>query len=106
MTWAAILSADWSKDPRKREVYAASPAERRVARVQPPSAGWTVSSVLGAADRICSSHRAAVLVGFDAPLGVPASYWAALGRTGGWKPGKDADRARSGGNRPARSVAR
>lgn len=86
--WAAILCADWSKDPKKREVYVAWPAERRVGRVTPPSGGWTVSSVLLEADDICASGRSAVLVGFDAPLGVPASYWSALGRTGDWRPGK------------------
>lgn len=44
--WSVILCADWSKDRKKREVYAASPAERRVWRVTETAAGWSASAAV------------------------------------------------------------
>jgi hypothetical protein len=73
--WAAILCADWSKKPRRREVYAARIAERRVGRLAPPQGGWNLSRVLAAAERLRQELGGALLVGFDAPIGVPRSYW-------------------------------
>lgn len=68
-----MLCADWSKDPAKREVYAASVARRRVWRIKPPSGGWNVKTALDSASRL-RVGRSPVLVGFDAPIGVPASF--------------------------------
>lgn len=77
--WTAILCADWSKDRRKREVYAASPGERRVWRADPPASGWDVAEVLNAAARIRGCRRGPALIGFDAPIGVPRSFLEATG---------------------------
>ena len=76
--WSAILCADWSKQPTKREVYAAWPAERRVSRLLPPAGGWTVALVLAAAEGL-RALAGSVLVGFDAPIGVPESFLRAVG---------------------------
>lgn len=74
-TWSVILCADWSKEPgRKREVYAASPQTRRVWRLDPPAGGWDVAAVLRTAQRIRGGRRPPALVGFDAPIGLPASF--------------------------------
>jgi len=70
----AILCADWGKEPGKRAVYIADVATRSVRRIS--SRGWTVSDVLAEAQQ--NESRGSVLVTFDAPLGVPASYLAAL----------------------------
>ncbi len=78
--WSAILCADWSKKATKREVYAASPGQRRVGRLLPPAGGWTVGLVLAAAE-VSRARGGAALVGFDAPIGVPESYWRAVGGT-------------------------
>ncbi len=69
----AILCADWSKDVRKRAVYAADVGRRLVYRLN-SGAGWSVGAVLEQAKRWLSSGP--VLVAFDAPLGVPESYLA------------------------------
>jgi hypothetical protein len=71
--WSAVLCADWSKHPSKREVYAASVPRRRVWRVQPPVDGWTVHAVLNSAEQL-HEGGAPALVGFDAPIGLPASF--------------------------------
>jgi hypothetical protein len=70
---ANVLCADWSKSAAKREVYSASLAQRTVERVAPPPAGWTVATLLAEAEARTAAGR--VLVGFDAPIGVPSSYW-------------------------------
>jgi len=76
--WSAILCADWSKRAAKREVYAAWPAEKRVSRLWPPAGGWTVATVLAAAEGL-RARGGSVLVGFDAPIGAPASFLRAVG---------------------------
>ena len=75
--WTIVLCADWSKEAKKREVYCAWPAERRVAWL-PPTATWTMASVLAEARRHAVGSGGAALVGFDAPIGVPRSYWDVL----------------------------
>jgi hypothetical protein len=74
-----VLCADWSKDPKKREVYAASAAEKRIGRLQPPTGGWSVANVFLETERLRPAGGPPVLVGFDAPIGVPRSF---LDRTG------------------------
>ncbi len=77
---AAIFCADWGKEPHKRAVYVADVETRSVRRVL--SRGWTVARVLAEAKPWES--KGSVLVAFDAPLGVPASYLAAVASRPGW----------------------
>ena len=69
-----ILCADWGKESPKRAVYVADVSARLVRRVS--AKGWSVAGVLEEADRLSSTG--AVLATFDAPLGVPESYLAAV----------------------------
>ena len=71
---AVIVCADWSRDLASREVYAASPQERRVWRLEPPDRGWTVEAVVRDAQAAANSRRGVALIGFDAPIGVPSSF--------------------------------
>ena len=71
----AILCADWSKDQRKREVYAADVERREVRRLV---GSWTVAKVVEAARE--AAREGAALATFDAPIGVPVSYWEKLQR--------------------------
>lgn len=73
--WGTILTADWSKSVRGREVYRASVSSRTVSRRPPPGGAWTVGTLLEAAQ--AQSRHGRVLVGIDAPLGVPRAYWEA-----------------------------
>ena len=73
---AAILCADWGKESQKRAVYVADVTAQVVRRVS--ATGWSVVRVLEEAKRWTATG--AVLAPFDAPLGVPASYFAAFGR--------------------------
>lgn len=76
LTFEAIFCADWSGRPgRGREVYVARLSSREVRRVAPPEEGWTVATVLAAARAEGSGN---VLVGFDAPIGLPRSLARAL----------------------------
>lgn len=70
---SAILCADWSKSRRKREVYAADVARREVRRLAGP---WTAGGVIEAARKAAGGGSA--LATFDAPIGVPISYWQKL----------------------------
>jgi hypothetical protein len=84
--WTAMLCADWSGSSRKaREVYAAIPSARVIRRLEPPpppNGGWTVASVVHAAAAQWKDGR--ILIGFDAPIGMPRSLWNALqSRRGG-----------------------
>ena len=71
-----ILAADWGKLPKKRAIYEALVAERCVRRVTPHDAVTDVEALLSYA----ASLSEPTLVAFDAPLGVPASFLAALGQ--------------------------
>ncbi len=70
---SAILCADWSKDMRKREVYAADVEGREIHRL---AGTWTAASVIEAARKAAGDGSA--LATFDAPIGVPISYWQKL----------------------------
>ena len=75
----AILCADWSKDARKREVYLADVERREVRRLV---GTWTASAVIEAARR--AAGDGAALATFDAPIGVPTSYWQKLRQVPGF----------------------
>jgi hypothetical protein len=79
---SAILCADWGKDFPKRAIYVADVAARAVRRVS--ANGWSVAGVLEEAERWSSTGS--VLATFDAPLGVPESYLAALSRVSSGQP--------------------
>lgn len=81
-TLSAILCADWGKDVSKRAVYVADIESRVVRRLS--TASWSLAEVLNEAERWRATGS--VLATFDAPLGVPASYLAALGRLPGAQP--------------------
>jgi hypothetical protein len=69
----AILCADWSRERRKREVYLADTRRREVRRLEGP---WTAARVIEAAREAAGDDAA--LATFDAPIGVPISYWQKL----------------------------
>ncbi len=77
-----ILCADWSKETRRRAVYAADVTARRVYRLQ-PKLSWSLQEILEAAADF--SAKGLVLAAFDVPLGVPESYLAAAGAIPSWK---------------------
>lgn len=66
-----FLSADWSKEPRKRAVYIADLKERRICREA--RSDWKLDSLIGLGEEL--SAEGSVLVGVDVVLGVPRSYW-------------------------------
>ena len=70
---AYFISADWSKDPRKRSVYVAHVEERRICKALPGTTGWKLDSLLSLAREYSSQGR--VLVGIDLALGVSRGYW-------------------------------
>ena len=70
-----VICADWSAGTRRRAVWKADIATGRISRLVPPVSGWTVRTVLGRAEQ---SPRP-VVIGFDAPLGLPASFLAHVG---------------------------
>jgi hypothetical protein len=72
----AILCADWAKEADKRAVYLAEVESRSVRRLSSPK--WTFDSVIAMAESL--GTKGGVLVGFDVPLGVPASYLASAQR--------------------------
>jgi uncharacterized protein (DUF433 family) len=82
VTIAAILCAKWpGSDPKGREVYAAVPATRVLRRVAPPRPeGWDVQAVVEHAATLVADGS--VLVGFDAPIGMPRSLFEQLRRQG------------------------
>jgi hypothetical protein len=77
---SAIICADWGKERGKRAVYVADVAARTIRRLH--GNDWSFSAVLQAA---CPwTDRGAVLVTFDAPLGVPGSYMEAASKSLLW----------------------
>ena len=70
---AYFISADWSKDPRKRSVYVAHFENRRIRKALPGSMGWNLDSLLSLAREVSGQGR--VLVGVDLALGVSRGYW-------------------------------
>lgn len=77
---SAIFCADWAKEQRKRAVFVADVNTRKVSRVG--HADWSVARLLEFAQPW--TEKGPVLVTFDAPLGVPASYFEAALRSPLW----------------------
>lgn len=68
----AFISADWSKDERKRSVHVAMPRTRCIRRAR--STARSLSALLRLA-RELKEEVGPVLLGMDLALGVPAGYW-------------------------------
>ena len=66
-----FVSADWSKNPRKRSVYVADLSERLIYREA--RSDWALPSLMALSRQL--SEQGPVLVGVDLVLGVPQSYW-------------------------------
>ena len=83
---AFFVSADWSKDARKRSVHVADLSGRRIWREERDD--WNLTRLLKLS--IGLAERGSVLVGIDAALGVAAGYWGAvrarLGNRGAGQP--------------------
>ena len=80
-----FISADWSKDPRKRSVFVAYLEERRIGREPPGPSGWNLETLLALARKL--SKRGSVLIGVDLALGVSRGYWRLLlDRSGDMRP--------------------
>lgn len=67
-----FISADWSKDARKRSVHVADLSNRRIWREERDD--WNLTRLLELSNEL--AKRAPVLLGIDAALGVPPGYWA------------------------------
>jgi hypothetical protein len=77
---SAIICADWGKERNKRAVFVADPVARTIKRID--GANWSVATLLEAA--VPWRARGSVLITFDAPLGVPASYLRAASKRPLW----------------------
>ena len=69
--FSTFISADWSKERRKRSVHVADVVQRRIWR--PDARDWDLSGLLALARDLASTGP--VLVGLDLALGVPEGYW-------------------------------
>ena len=72
-----FISADWSKDAKKRSVHVADIHERRIRH--PQCDDWTLEKLLELAHEV---GRGPVLVGIDVAIGLPLSFWRALPESG------------------------
>ena len=80
----AFVSADWSKDRKKRSVHIAMPRTRCIRRAK--STAWDLAALLQLA-RELKEEVGQVLIGMDLALGVPAGYWRMVRRgTAGGRP--------------------
>ena len=80
----AFVSADWSKDARKRSVHVAMPRTRCIRREE--NTDWSLEALLKLA-RGLKEEVGPVLLGMDLALGVPAGYWRMVRRdTAGGRP--------------------
>ncbi len=71
---AFFLSADWSKDAKKRSVHVADLHERRIRYAE--CGGWNLAKLLALARKY--AHWGPVLIGIDLAIGLPNRYWQAL----------------------------
>ena len=76
-----LLCADWSKEQRGRALYVANVPAREARRVQ--IYPLTLESALAYADELAKEGR--VLLSFDLPLGLPASFLSAIRNLSGWE---------------------
>ena len=80
----AFISADWSKDARKRSVHVARLRTRCVRPAE--DTAWNLKKLLQLA-RELKEEVGSVLLGMDLALGVPAGYWRMVRRgTAGGRP--------------------
>ena len=80
----AFVSADWSKDRKKRSVHIAMPRTRCIRRAK--STAWDLAALLQLA-RELKEEVGQVLIGMDLALDVPAGYWRMVRRgTAGGRP--------------------
>lgn len=75
---AFFLSADWSKDVRKRSVHVADIHARRILSAE--RRGWNLAKLLAVARE--KAQRGPVLIGIDLVIGLPDRYWQALRQSG------------------------
>ena len=71
---AFFLSADWSKEAKKRSVHVADVHGRRIRCAE--CGGWNLAKLLASARE--RAHRGPVLIGIDLAIGLPDRYWQAL----------------------------
>ena len=69
---AYFVSADWSKNQKKRSVYIADIEERTI-RKAPTSGNWNLKALLDLANDL--RQNGPVLIGVDVVLGVSKGYW-------------------------------
>jgi hypothetical protein len=81
MSCTSFISADWSKDTRKRSVHVADVGARTITAEHRHS--WTLEELLALAQRL--SEQGPVLVGMDLALGVPAGFWTLVRRSPRWQ---------------------
>ena len=70
---ASLISADWSKDPKKRSVWVADVGAGQLWKADPEPPGWDFTSVVELAKTL--RETGPVLIGIDAALGLPSDYW-------------------------------
>ena len=75
---AFFLSADWSKDVRKRFVHVADIHARRILSAE--RRGWNLAKLLAVARE--KAQRGPVLIGIDLVIGLPDRYWQELRKSG------------------------
>ncbi len=69
---AYFISADWSKNPKKRSVYVADIEERSIWKAS-TTGFWNLKALLERANTL--RHNGPVLIGVDVVLGVSNGYW-------------------------------
>ena len=72
-----FISADWSKDAKKRSVHVTDIHERHIHH--PQCDDWTLEKLLGLAREL---GQGTVLLGMDVAIGLPLSFWRALPESG------------------------
>ena len=75
---AFFLSADWSKEARKRSVHMVDVNERHIRYAE--CGGWNLAELLALARE--HAHQGPVLIGIDVAIGLPDCYWRALLHSG------------------------
>ncbi len=76
-----FVSADWSKDPKKRSVHVADLGNRRIQAIS--GRRWDLAALLDLAGGY--THRGPVLIGLDLALGLPSGYWSRAIRRPTWR---------------------
>lgn len=69
-----IVCADWSGSAGGRAICIAKTAGPVISLISPPAGEWTVERVVETA-RMARQPGDSLVVGFDAPIGLPRSHW-------------------------------